>query len=91
MAKCRDCKKEMLKVTSCDKPMLIICKDGEECETLKRDTAYFDVNSHCHDCDIENKVGNLHHFGCDMERCPKCGGQLISCGCFEGLDVSVGD
>ena len=31
----------------------------------------------CHDCDA--KVGELHKLGCDMERCPICGAQLISC------------
>jgi len=35
----------------------------------------------CHDCDIEE--GQLHKLGCDMERCPNCLGQLISCGCPE--------
>jgi hypothetical protein len=47
----------------------------------KRNTSYFDVNKNCHDCDIANKRGNIHHIGCDMEKCPKCRGQLLSCGC----------
>jgi hypothetical protein len=31
----------------------------------------------CHDCNIA--AGGKHHPGCDMERCPVCAGQLISC------------
>ena len=45
----------------------------------------------CHDCGAVE--GQYHHFGCDMERCPFCGRQLISCHCcYEllGVDVSEG-
>ena len=35
----------------------------------------------CHDCGIA--PGGLHHPGCDMEQCPRCKGQLISCGCLD--------
>lgn len=31
----------------------------------------------CHDCGA--KAGELHQLGCDMERCPICGKQLITC------------
>jgi hypothetical protein len=33
----------------------------------------------CHDCNVVRD--QFHHLGCDMEQCPKCSGQLLSCGC----------
>lgn len=33
----------------------------------------------CHDCLAE--PGMLHIFNCDMEECPKCGNQALSCPC----------
>lgn len=33
----------------------------------------------CHDCGA--KPGDMHEYGCDMERCARCGGQSISCPC----------
>jgi hypothetical protein len=42
--------------------------------------------SRCHDCGAIE--GQLHQRGCDMERCPFCGGQLISCDCaYENLGL----
>lgn len=42
----------------------------------------YEVES-CHDCGV--KRGMFHIPGCDMERCPKCRGQSISCDC-DGLE-----
>lgn len=35
----------------------------------------------CHDCAAVK--GQLHVPGCDVERCPACNGQAISCDCLD--------
>jgi hypothetical protein len=39
----------------------------------------------CHDCGV---LKGQYHVGqlCDMECCPRCGGQVISCDCEYGGD-----
>ena len=38
----------------------------------------------CIDCDAGE--GEIHELGCDAEDCPRCGGQLIGCGCLPSPD-----
>lgn len=33
----------------------------------------------CHDCQVS--PGEIHKDNCDVERCPLCGYQMITCGC----------
>lgn len=74
MVKCDDCKQEMLTAKSCLYRYIKI--NGK---VYLRNVQYHDINTRCHDCGIVN--GKIHHFGCDMERCPKCKGQMLSCDC----------
>ncbi len=43
----------------------------------------------CWDCGV--KPGELHHWGCEVECCPWCGGQVISCVCFRATDLNLAE
>lgn len=48
-------------------------------EFISSPTPYF--SSPCHDCLVI--TGQVHLVGCDMERCPKCGEQLLGDKCVD--------
>ena len=81
---CTWCNGEMLEVDDCSANRTVEYPDGT---ILPASTYHFDEPSgRCHDCGI--KHGNYHHPNCDVEQCPRCGGQLISCGCLNEEDDS---
>lgn len=82
MAICKWCDQEMTAGST------VSCEDNESIEIGGRDC--FSIRfmpkdlGRCHDCNVA--PNGFHHPGCDMERCPACGGQLISCGCLDDVE-----
>lgn len=83
MAVCKWCKKDMSskKTMTCSGNDLVHFPQGKG---PSLSSVPYDGEGRCHDCNIA--PGGMHHPGCDMERCPKCGGRLISCGCLDEED-----
>jgi len=75
MVKCKWCDQDMKVADGCGGNEAVEYKDG----TCLLSLPYEGDQERCHDCNA--KFGHNHHPGCDTERCPKCGSQIISCGC----------
>lgn len=78
MAICDACNKEMLAFTSCDLEQILV--EGVVYDRIRHGDETCRWNApNCHDCGVPRS--GLHHPGCDVEECPDCGMQLISCWC----------
>lgn len=49
-----------------------------------RDGVEVTITQPCFDCAV--LPGQLHVPGCELERCPVCGRQVVKCGCLDGLE-----
>lgn len=84
MAVCEYCDQDMMRNVACTLVTYNDFPDGVE----RARTPYYDdpeYPEHCRDCGTPR--GQLHHPGCDVERCPRCKWQAISCECATSEEV----
>lgn len=82
MAKCELCNKEMNSAKGCSVGELYVgTKKYPRIRCGSKDDFMSDMKDgeRCGDCGAVK--GYFHHYHCDMERCPVCGEQLLSCDC----------
>jgi len=91
VAICQDCEQEMGTATSCTVDAFVLQGRRYDRQRTRRPIG---PDGRCGDCGI---VRGYHHTGCDLELCPRCRGQFISCGCTwadedtESLILLAGD
>ena len=85
MGICLRCRKDMTSasVTTCEENISVKYPDGEILQPVPYDPKNLHAPAwfRCPDCNVA--PGGMHHANCDQEHCPRCGGQLISCDCFD--------
>lgn len=79
MSECQLCGREMTTADSC--ALEALHQNGRRfpLARLGQESGWRGRAERCGDCGIAR--GGLHHPGCDLQDCPVCGRQLLSCGC----------
>ncbi len=90
MAECPYCAQDMMTAATCT--VAELHRDGDPvmltpyAPSRRRGTTVLD---RCGDCGV--RPGGFHHPGCDLQRCPMCRCQFVSCACRFDEDVDLDD
>ena len=90
MAVCSWCRGEMNTANSCTVNVFHIEGRRFHMVPFGHEPDRRSTGDRCGDCGVNR--GGWHHPGCDLQKCPACGRQLISCGCWfdeDGPDESL--
>jgi len=88
MAVCSWCEREMTTASSCT--AVVLHRDGTPIRMIPwGKEPGWSARARCGDCAA--KPGGFHHPGCDVQRCPLCEGQMMSCDCRFDEDGSDDD
>lgn len=79
MAICTYCKQDMLTADGCVYQIITDLEGASYSREKVGDEGWYAEGQRCGDCGA--LFGHYHHYGCDVEKCPKCRKQLISCDC----------
>ena len=95
-AVCDLCGQDMLAADGCTATHAVTIDGGTRVARLRcgesaEEAAFFgpDADGTCGDCGATE--GHYHHAGCDIECCPVCDGQALTCGCVEPAQRTLGD
>jgi hypothetical protein len=78
MAICSWCEREMTTASSCT--VSVLHRDGSPIRMIPWGKERgWRGRGRCGDCGVNPR--GFHHLGCDVQRCPLCEGQMLSCDC----------
>lgn len=79
MAICVHCTQEMRTAEGCSVTALHSNNRAFELLPYGEEPGWRNPRGRCGDCGV--LPGQHHHLGCDVQQCPRCSWQLLSCGC----------
>ncbi len=71
-------------IVSCENNRYVKFKDGSSFASFPFYPENILLSLRCPDCNV--RIGGYHHPGCEYEICPKCSGQLLTCGCLDAKE-----